>query len=265
MAPEGPALAVILGSTSHPSPCRAKDTLQNHMLPAPFWRGSIQKTIQGLGKAPQRHSQSPGVLWGSQTQLLLPPSTAKTWGRQGSHELSHSLQSIPVLMRWWQVLSSRIHLTARADPSSAVLLHRDEPHRRYLAATGCWHSPQCSVSSPCHHHHLCRCYQCSQFLSKELLALTLPTLHPPPHLSEHKEVTWTLSQRWGGSQVPSVPSWRGKERGPSPNTLIPGRGRTDFGSQPSLLKASHATTLSPQLTPGLFSGPHPAAFPFICL
>lgn len=63
----------------------------------------------------------------------------------------------------------------------------------------------------------------------------------------------------GADRSPHCPPGGGRNRGPSPDTLIPGSGRMDFGSQSSLPKASCATTLSPWPTPGLFSGPHPAA------
>lgn len=121
----GPGPGWDFGKCLPCTPVPGKGHSQNHVLPAPLWRGSIQKTIHRLGKAPQRHSQSPGAPRGSQTRarLLLPPSTAKPrWGHraQGPHGLSRSLWSIPVLPRRWQVLGSRIHLTDRADPSSPV-------------------------------------------------------------------------------------------------------------------------------------------------
>lgn len=81
-APEGPALAVILGSTSRPPPLLGKGHMQNHVLPAPFWRGSIQKDhARAWESSPKAQPNSWSATGKSQTwaQLLLPPSTAKPW------------------------------------------------------------------------------------------------------------------------------------------------------------------------------------------
>lgn len=95
------------------------------------------------------------------------------------------------------------------------------------------------MNSPCHHHHLYKCYQCSQFLPKALLTLTLPTLHSPPHLTEHWEVTWTLR----GEPDPPVPSWRGKKPRSFPKHSPPRQWENRFWE----------STLSPQS----FSCHHP--------
>lgn len=75
-APEGPALAVILGSTSRPPPLLGKGHMQNHVLPAPFWRGSIQKTSARA--------------WESS-----PKAQPNSWSAMGSHRHGHSSCCLP--------------------------------------------------------------------------------------------------------------------------------------------------------------------------
>lgn len=223
------------------------------MLPAPLWRGSIQKTIHRLRKAPQRHSQSPGAPRGSQTRarLLLPPSTAKPrWGHraQGPHGLSRSQWSIPVLARCWQVLGSRIHLTdgwSRSLLTSVQCPHPDTTITSTNAASAPSFCPKGSWPSPCQS------------------SIPLPTL------SEHWEVTWTLSQPRGAAR--------------SPRALLEGEGAEVLPQTPSsqavggrILEANPPSSklLVPPPRPlsrlqGCFRDPTQqlvyAAFPLICL